>query len=107
MTTSYADLGPPVPEEGMPDQAPLRITRIAELAERNGLNEAIILVDAMAWDPPGPCKMILGCNPHSGDITRAAVCLRPGTGFVAIRLEVLPGNLRDIVKTILLDARPA
>lgn len=102
--TTYADLGPPVPEE-MPDTAPLRITHIQELAARNGLNEAIVLVDAMAWQPAGPVKLILGCNPYTGAITRAAVLMRPGTGFVAIDPDRLPGNLHDIVKTILLDAR--
>lgn len=105
MTSRYADLGPPVPIDGMPDVPPLRILRIQELAERNGLNETVILVDAQNRAERSLIKIILGCNPFTGDITRAAVCLRQGTGFVAVHLDCLPGNLVDIVRSILLDPR--
>jgi hypothetical protein len=101
----YASLGPEIPVDGMPDCAPLRITRIVEMGERNGLGEAVILVDAMGEDD-APLKLILGCNPHTAEISRAAVWLRPGAGFVATDLACLPGNLVDVVRTILLDPRP-
>jgi hypothetical protein len=101
----YASLGPEIPIEGMHDVPPLCIVRLAELAERNALNETVILVDALGWDR-APIKLILGCNPHTAEITRAAVWLRPGAGFVATSLECLPGNLTDIVRSILLDPRP-
>jgi hypothetical protein len=100
----YASLGPEIPIEGMPDCAPLRIVRLAELAERNALNETVILVDAVGEDD-APIKLILGANPHTAEITRAAVWLRPGAGFVACDTACLPGNLVDIVRTILLDPR--
>jgi hypothetical protein len=89
----------------MPDCAPLRITRLAELRERNALNETVILVDAMG-DDDAPIKLILGCNPHTGEIARVAVWLRPGAGFVAADIACLPGNLIDVVRSILLDPRP-
>jgi hypothetical protein len=108
----YANHGPAIPADGMPDGPPLRILRIEELRERNGLNEVVILVDAMSHDaPPGtipasvPIKLIVGVNPFNGEATRAAVLFRPGTGFIAIQPECLPGNLVDICRTIVLDCR--
>jgi hypothetical protein len=101
----YASLGPEIPIEGMPDVAPMRIMHIAELAERNGLGETVVLVDALGWQPVRPVKLILGVNPHTGEVARAAFCIRPGTGFVACDVGCLPGNLVDIVKTIVLDQR--
>jgi hypothetical protein len=104
----YAAEGPPVPPDGMPDGKPLSIIRIHELAARNGAGEAVFLVDA--WGKDGPLhtvlKIILGVNPYSGDITRAAVNLGDGAGFIACDARILPGNLRDIISTIATDPRP-
>jgi hypothetical protein len=102
----YASLGPEIPIEGMPDVAPMRIRQIQELRERNALNEVVVLVDAMGWQPVRPVKLILGVRPQDGEVMRAAFCIRPGTGFVAFDVGCLPGNITDIVRTIVLDPRP-
>ncbi len=103
----YAAEGPPVPPDGMPDGAPLSIIRIHELTDRNGLGEVVILVDA--WGKDGRrhivIKFILGVNPYTGEITRAAILVNPGAGYVACDPLLLPGNLRDIISTIAMDPR--
>jgi len=104
----YAAEGPPVPPDGMPDGAPLSIIHIHELDHRNGLGEAVFLVDA--WGKNGRdhaiIKLILGVNPYTGEITRAAVLLNQGDGYISCDPLLVPGNLRDIVTTIALDPRP-
>lgn len=107
-TGRYAAEGPPVPPDGMPDSAPLRIIHINELDHRNGLGEAIFLVDAWGMDGRDHViiKLILGVNPHTGEITRAAVMMRAGDGYITCDPLLVPGNLRDIVTTIALDPRP-
>lgn len=106
-TGRYADSGPPIPPDGMPDGKPLGIIRITELAERNGLGENVFLVDA--WGKDGRMnvvhKYILSANPHTGEITRAAILKHPGDGYIACDPLTLPGNLRDIISSIALDPR--
>ena len=103
----YADLGPAIPLEGMPDADPLGIIKINELADRNGLGENVFLVDA--WGKDGRMnvvvKLILTANPQTGEITRAAVLMRPGDGYITCDPLQLPGNLRDVITTIALDPR--
>jgi hypothetical protein len=101
---SQPSLGPAVPPD-MPDGPPFRVMHIRELADTNGLGEVIILVNG--WWPEARPKIdemvtvMLAVNPRAGSVTRAAV-LRPylGSGFVAIDVATLPGNLRDIAGTI-------
>ena len=103
--TTYADLGPPIPEEAR-DGAPLRIRRIAEMATTTGLGESIYVIDAVSRDvPPQPMTLLLAANPRTGQINRAAVNLRQGGGFVATDLDLLPGNLVDLIRSICLDPR--
>ena len=103
----YATLGPAIPPDGLPDTPPLRILHIQEIAERNALNEIIFIVDAFSTNEKlmHAIKVLVAVNPFNGEPTRAAVLLRPGTGFVAIQPECLPGNLVDICRTIALDPR--
>jgi len=101
----YATLGPPIPEEGLPDEPPLAILGLQEVSESNGLGEVIFLADVGVLPQRVHAKLILACVPQTGEIKRAAVCLAPGTGagFVATDPGQLPGNLIDLIRTILTD----
>jgi hypothetical protein len=100
--TTYADLGPPIPLEA-PDSPPLTIDRLELLGAVNGLGEAIVLVDATAWAPAKrPIKLIVAARPHDGEILRVAVMQAPGAGFIAYDPTTVPGNLADIVRTMVL-----
>ena len=99
--TGYYAYGPPVLEEA-PDIPPLTIRRRAINHERTG--EAVFIVDAIDREPQVPMTLLLAANPHTGEIVRVAVNLQRGVGFVAADVAGVPGNLRDIIKTILLEA---
>ena len=103
----YAALGPPIPEAFQPsDGMPLRMLRIEELGARNGLGEVVILVDALSQDDERrPIKIIVAVNPHTGDITRCAVHVEVGAGFVAFQPKMLPGNLCDVCRSIALETK--
>lgn len=102
----YADLGPPIDPE-QHDRPPLRIVRISELSERNGLGETVFLVTAIGPHSKEEMQLIVTINPRTGAITRSAINLRQGGGFITADPELLPGNLADILKSIATDPRPA
>lgn len=94
--------GPPVPED-VPDVPPFLIDKIEEVAQPNAAGEVIFFVDGRDIYQQ-PVKLILAANPHTGAVARAAVHLRPGSGYVATDPNCLPGNLADVIGTIALEA---
>jgi hypothetical protein len=91
----------------MPDSEPLRILRIEEMPGTNGLGEAIFIVAAQRRHPREPMTIMLAANPHTGEITRVAIDIGTGRGYKAGDPALVPGNLRDVIKTIVLDPREA
>lgn len=96
----------PIPIAGMPDTPPFRLDHLEEMATRNGTGEVVFLVRGRGTLDE-PIRLIVAANPWSGSITRAAVWLRPGAGYVAIDPASVPGNVADVCTTLALEAGAA
>lgn len=103
---TYASLGPPIPIEA-PDTQPFRIDHVRELAETNGVGEVIFILTGRHDTTSPPISLILAASPVTGAITRAAHLSHPGAGYVAMRVDLLWGNVVDLVRSITLERRQA
>lgn len=95
----YADLGPEIPLEAV-DLPPMRIGAIRPLPVLSPLGEFICTMTVLARDTGREMQLLISANPHDGAITRLSVNWARGAGFTASDPALLPGNVHDIVRTI-------